>query len=41
MGITTMLTVEEFLALPEVDGQPIELIGGEVVCMGRASNGHE
>src|SRR5215472_1658085 len=41
MGTATIVTVQEFLALPEVDGQRIELIGGEVVCMGRASKGHE
>jgi hypothetical protein len=39
MGTTTMVTVQEFLALPEVDGQRIELIGGEVVSMGRGSKG--
>jgi hypothetical protein len=41
MGTATIVTVQEFLALPEVDGRRIELIGGEVVCMGRASKGHE
>ena len=38
---TTMVTVQEFRALPEVDGQRIELIGGEVVGLGHGSKGHE
>jgi Uma2 family endonuclease len=38
---TTMVTVQEFLALPESDEQRQELIGGEVVCMGNAKFGHE
>lgn len=38
---TTMVTVQEFRALPDVDGQRIELIGGEVVSMGRGGAGHE
>ncbi|HMD48562.1 MAG TPA: Uma2 family endonuclease [Bryobacteraceae bacterium] len=38
---TTMVTVQEFLALPEVEGERIELIGGEVVSMGQAKFGHE
>jgi len=38
---TTLVTVQEFLALPEPEGQRIELIGGEVVSMGRGGAGHE
>ncbi|HYL36706.1 MAG TPA: Uma2 family endonuclease [Bryobacteraceae bacterium] len=38
---TTLVTVQEFLALPEIEGQRIELIGGEVVSMGRGGAGHE
>jgi Uma2 family endonuclease len=40
-GTTTMVTIQEFRALPEVDGHRIELIGGEVVSTGRAHKGHE
>ena len=38
---TTLVTVQEFLALPEPEGQRIELIGGEVISMGRGGAGHE
>jgi Uma2 family endonuclease len=42
MGATTMLvTVREFLELPEPEGQRLELIGGEVVTMGRGGMPHE
>jgi len=35
------MTVEEFLNLPEVEGGRLELINGEVVCMGLAAYPHE
>lgn len=38
---TTLVTVREFLELPEPEGQRIELIGGEVVSMPRAGWPHE
>jgi len=38
---TTALTVEDFLRLPEPEGQRIELIEGEVVAMGRGGYAHE
>ncbi len=38
---TTLVTVQEFLALPEIEGQRMELIGGEVVTMGRGGYPHE
>ncbi|HLG96197.1 MAG TPA: Uma2 family endonuclease [Bryobacteraceae bacterium] len=38
---TTLVTVQEFLVLPEPEGQRIELIGGEVVSMGRGGVAHE
>ena len=42
MGTTTALvTVQEFLQLPEPEGQRIELIGGEVISMGRGGRSHE
>jgi Uma2 family endonuclease len=42
MGATTMLvTVREFLELPEPEGQRMELIGGEVVTMGQGGMPHE
>ena len=38
---TTMVTVREFLQMAEPDGQRMELIGGELVCMGRGGYAHE
>ncbi|HYL74314.1 MAG TPA: Uma2 family endonuclease [Bryobacteraceae bacterium] len=38
---TTLVTVQEFLQLPEPDGQSIELIGGELVTMGAGKIPHE
>ncbi len=38
---TTLVTVQEFLQLPEPDGQRIELIGGELVTMGAGRIPHE
>ena len=38
---TTLVTVQEFLALPEIEGQRIELIGGEVVSMPSGGRPHE
>src|SRR5260370_30064470 len=38
---TTLVTVREFLELPEPEGQRMELIGGEVVTMGRGGIPHE
>jgi len=38
---TTLVTVQEFLQLPEIEGQRMELIGGEVVTMGRGGRSHE
>jgi Uma2 family endonuclease len=38
---TTMVTVREFLELPEVEGERMELIGGEVVTMGFGKAPHE
>ena len=38
---TTLVTVQEFLQLPEPEGQRLELIGGEVVSMGRGGRTHE
>jgi Uma2 family endonuclease len=38
---TTLVTVQEFLQLPEPEGQRIELIGGEVISMGRGGIRHE
>ena len=38
---TTALTVEDFLKLPEPEGQRIELIEGEVVAMGYGRYAHE
>ena len=37
----TPLTVEQFLELPEPEGQRFELIRGEVVAMGRGGYAHE
>lgn len=38
---TTLVTVQEFLKLPEVEGERRELIGGEVVTMSNAKLRHE
>src|SRR5260370_27350609 len=38
---TTLVTVREFLELPEAEGQRMELIGGEVVSIGRGHIPHE
>ena len=38
---TTLVTVQEFLALPEPEGQRIELIGGEVASMSFGHIPHE
>jgi Uma2 family endonuclease len=38
---TTLITVEEFLKLPEVEGERLELINGEVISMGQAGYPHE
>src|SRR5271154_739892 len=38
---TTLVTVQEFLELPEAEGQRMELIGGEVASMGLAGYPHE
>ncbi len=38
---TTLVTVQEFIALPEAEGERIELIGGEVVRMGGGGIPHE
>ena len=38
---TTLVTVQEFMELPEPEGQRIELIGGEVISMARAGTPHE
>jgi Uma2 family endonuclease len=38
---TTLVTVREFLELPEVEGERMELIGGEVVTMGYGKPPHE
>jgi len=41
MAATTLVTVQEFLQMPEPEGQKLELIGGEVVSMGRGKTPHE
>jgi Uma2 family endonuclease len=38
---TTLVTVPEFLAMPEPEGERLELIGGEVVSMSQAGYPHE
>jgi Uma2 family endonuclease len=38
---TTLVTVQEFVQLAEPDGQRMELMGGEVVTMGRGKIPHE
>lgn len=41
MATTTLVTVQEFLQIPEPQGQKLELIGGEVVSMGRGKIPHD
>jgi Uma2 family endonuclease len=38
---TTLVTVQEFLQLPEIEGERRELIGGEIVTMGYGKTPHE
>jgi len=38
---TTLVTVQEFMQMPEPDGESIELIGGELVTMGAGKVPHE
>lgn len=38
---TTLVTVQEFLQMPEPEGQKLELIGGKVISMGRGKIPHE
>ena len=38
---TTLVTVPEFLAMPEPEGERLELIGGEIVSMGFGQIPHE
>ena len=38
---TTLVTVQDFLALPELEDKRIELIGGEIVDMGQGGRPHE
>ena len=38
---TTLVTVQEFLAIPEPEGERTELIGGEIVSMGQGGRPHE
>jgi len=38
---TTLITVEEFLKLPEVEGERLELINGEVISMPLSGYPHE
>lgn len=38
---TTMMTVREFLQLPEPEGERMELIGGEVVTLSHGGYPHE
>jgi Uma2 family endonuclease len=38
---TTLVTVPEFLAMPEPEGERLELIGGEVVSMPMSGQPHE
>jgi len=40
-AVATRITVEEFLALPEDETIRRELIGGEVIAMGRGGQPHE
>jgi Uma2 family endonuclease len=41
MATTTLVTVQEFLQMPEPAGQKLELIGGEVISMSRGGIPHE
>ena len=41
MATTTLVTVQEFLQMPEPEGQKLELIGGEVISMDRGKIPHE
>jgi Uma2 family endonuclease len=38
---TTLVTVPEFLAMPEPEGERLELIGGEIVSMPMSAQPHE
>jgi Uma2 family endonuclease len=38
---TTLITVEEFLKLPEIEGERLELINGEVISMPLSGQPHE
>ena len=38
---TTLITVEEFLKLPEVEGERLELVNGEVISMPLSGQPHE
>ena len=38
---TTLVTVQEFLALPEQEDTRVELVGGEIVDMGQGGQPHE
>ncbi len=38
---TTLVTVQEFLEMPEPEGERIELIGGEVISMPMSGQPHE
>jgi Uma2 family endonuclease len=40
-AVTTPMTVEEFLRLPEVEGERLELIHGEVISMSMSGQPHE
>jgi Uma2 family endonuclease len=41
MAATTLMTVEEFTRLPEVEGERLELIHGEVISMPMSGQPHE
>jgi Uma2 family endonuclease len=38
---TTLITVEEFLKLPEVEGERLELVNGEIISMPLSGQPHE
>jgi len=38
---TTLVTVQEFVALPELEDKRVELVGGEIVDMGQGGRPHE